>query len=308
MKEVAMRKLTGILSLVFILSVILNSFSCTNQKVDPQYKQEIDSWHQKRIASLKRPEGWLSLVGLYWLEEGENSFGSDSKNAIVFPESFPAYCGKFILKDSVVSISLRPDVDIKIEHSDKKEAILEHDLTGHPTKMWYKSYVWYVIKRGPKYGIRVKDTLNSLRLNFKGIDRFPVNPEYRVKAKFIPYHPPKKIVIPTIIGTEEIDFSPGALEFEIKGKTFRLDPVGSMKDKEWFIVFGDATNGKSTYGAGRFLYIPVPDSSGITVIDFNKAYNPPCAFTPYATCPLPPEQNILPIEIKAGEKKYGNHH
>lgn len=300
-----MRTIMIIIILALFAGII--SPSCS-KNVDPQYKQEIDTWHQKRIANLKRAEGWLTLVGLHWLKEGENTFGSNSKNDIIFPKAFPPFCGSFILKDSIVKVKIKPDVDIRINGQKVSETILQHDMTGHPTKMWYKSYVWYVIKRGPKFGIRVKDTLNALRMNFKGIERFPVDPVFRVKAKFIPYDPPKKIVIPTIIGTEEIELSPGALEFELKGKTFRLDPVGSTKDKEWFIVFGDATNGKSTYGAGRFLYVPAPDSTGSTIIDFNKAYNPPCAFTPYATCPLPPEQNILPIEIKAGEKNYGEGH
>lgn len=292
------------LALIFLFLFI----SCQKKEIDPSYLAEINQWHQKRIANLKKPEGWLSLVGLYWLQEGENSFGSSEKNDITFPQKAPAFIGTFVLHANKVKVVINPDIPVLVNDTIKKEAELQHDLSGHPTKMKLGSLVWYVIKRGEKYGIRLKDTLSAVRMKFKGIDRFPVDPKYRVVATFIPYNPPKKIIIPTIIGTEEVSYSPGALEFELDGEKYRLDPEGEMGDKEWFIVFGDATNGKETYGAGRFLYVPAPDSTGKTIIDFNKAYNPPCAFTPYATCPLPPEQNILPVAIRAGEKNYGEGH
>ena len=163
---------------------------------------------------------------------------------------------------------------------------------------------WYIIKRDDKYGVRLRDIDANLRKEFKGIDTYPVNEDWKITAKFEAYNPPKTISIPSIIGTVEEDMAPGALVFEKDGKEYRLDPV--VEGDEFFIIFADETSGEETYGAGRFLYTAMPDSTGNVILDFNKAYNPPCAFTPYATCPLPPKQNYLKLRITAGEKKYGN--
>ncbi|GAB4183567.1 MAG: DUF1684 domain-containing protein [Calditrichia bacterium] len=283
-------------------------FACQSPKADQAYQAEIDQWHQQRIENLKKPEGWFSLAGLFWLKEGDNTFGSSEDNELIFPETFPAKTGVFHLENNQVTVSINNGMGVLIDGKPMLKATLKHDQEENTTRMTWKSYIWYVIKRGDRFGIRLKDTLNPARLQFNGIERFPVNEKYRISAKFIPYDPPREIVIPTIIGTDDIEESPGALEFELDGKKLTLDPIGKPGDKSWFIVFGDATNGKETYGAGRFLVIPAPDSTGTVILDFNRAYNPPCAFTPYATCPLPPEQNFLPVAIKAGEKNYGDGH
>lgn len=294
--------------LVILLCCVVFLSGCEKIRTSPEHLKEVEEWHQKRITSLKAPEGWLSLVGLHWLKEGENTFGSDPSNDLVFVQKAPAFIGSFFLKDTVVEVSVLNDVPVLINGKEAKRAILAHDQTGNPTRMTFGSLVWYVIKRGDRFGIRVKDTASVTRMEFKGIERFPVDSAWRVRARWIPYDSPKLITIPTIIGVDETDESPGLLEFTLQGKTFRLEPTGKVGDKNWFLVFGDATNGKETYGAGRFLSVPAPDSAGMTIIDFNKAYNPPCVFTPYATCPLPPEQNILPVEVRAGEKMYGEGH
>ncbi len=273
------------------------------------YVQEINQWHAERIASLKRPDGWLSLVGLQWLSPGENTFGSDSANDIVFPPKAPARVGRFFLKDTVITVEINPDVAVYCDGKRVHQQRLHHDLTGHPTILTYGSLLWYIIKRGDRFGVRIKDTLAATRLHFNGIERYPVDRRWRIRARFIPFPQLRYIDIPTVLGTITKEPSPGRLEFKINGTTYHLDVIQEKPGEPYFIVFGDQTNGEETYGAGRFLYVAPPDSNGYTYIDFNKAYNPPCAFTPYATCPLPPPQNVLPIPIRAGEKAYaGGHH
>jgi uncharacterized protein (DUF1684 family) len=164
------------------------------------------------------------------------------------------------------------------------------------------------IRRNDRFGIRVKDPQSDARVHFKGLDYFPPDPKYRVEARFEPYNPPKHIPMPNVSGVTTDEVSPGALVFTLDGRELRIDPILEQGTKDYFIIIKDATSGHETYGAARYLYASPPDASGKTIVDFNKAYNPPCAFTPYATCPLPPPQNRLPIRIEAGEKKYAGGH
>jgi uncharacterized protein (DUF1684 family) len=180
------------------------------------------------------------------------------------------------------------------------------DLSDNPTILSYETLRWFVIKRGEKYGIRLRDLTSDTISYFRGIERFPVQDKWKIKAKFVESNPPMKIMIPSIIGTVNESYSPGALVFEIDDKEFKLSPTKS--GSRFFIVFADLTSGEETYGAGRFLYTNGPDSNNIVLLDFNKAYNPPCAFTKYATCPLPPDENKLKIRISAGEKNYSEIH
>ncbi|MEW5806696.1 MAG: DUF1684 domain-containing protein [Acidobacteriota bacterium] len=249
--------------------------------------------------------GWLSLAGLFWLEEGENGFGADESNTILFPgDRAPDFIGSFFLDNGQVTIRIKPD--IKVLHGDTPvtEMILQDDEKGEPTVLTCGSLSWHVIKRDNRYGIRLKDSENPKIKEFKGIERFPVSKRWRIKAKYLPYDPPKNISIVNVLGKVSEEPSPGALKFKIYGKTYRLDSLGEPDDEELFIVFGDRTNGFETYGGGRFLYVKKPDKKGMTYVDFNKAYNPPCAFTEFATCPMPPSQNKLPVKITAGEKSY----
>jgi len=174
------------------------------------------------------------------------------------------------------------------------------------------SLSYQVIKRGDKngdrFGVRMKDPVNHARTHFLGLKYFAADPAYRVEARFEPYNPPKKIAITNVLGMTSDEIAPGALVFTLRGQTFQIDPILEQGEKDLFIIFKDATSGKETYGAARYLYAHPPDAAGNTVVDFNKSYNPPCAFTPYATCPLPPPQNRLPIRIDAGEKKYAGGH
>ena len=181
---------------------------------------------------------------------------------------------------------------------------LKDDREGTPDVLRYGSLSWYIIKRGDRYGVRLKDSESDLLKNFEGIERFPVDPDWRVTAIFQPYDSVKSIEVPNILGTIGQDPSPGKLVFQIKGNTYSLDPIAAPEDKRWFIIFSDVTSGEETYGAGRFLYIDAPGEDQTAILDFNKSYNPPCAFTPYATCPLPPEQNHLTLRVTAGEKNF----
>jgi uncharacterized protein (DUF1684 family) len=249
------------------------------------FESEIAEWRQARLARLQADGGWLSLAGLFWLHEGANTYGKDPGNDIVLPDG-PAHAGKFELHSGKVTASgsareIAPDSD-------------DHVNVGR-LKL-------YVIKRSAKYGVRVKDPDSEYRRNFHGIEYFPTDPSYRLTARFV--SEPRKIPILNIIGQTEESECPGYAVFKLHGREYRLYPIIEEPGaKELFYIFRDRTSGKETYPAGRFFYSAMPEN-GQVVLDFNKAYNPPCAFTPYATCPLPPKENRLETRIEAGEKTY----
>ncbi|NOX38376.1 MAG: DUF1684 domain-containing protein [Calditrichaeota bacterium] len=290
------------------ISLLLMTCGKKHQIDEIAYRQEIEEWHRQRIADLIRPDGWLTLVGLHWLKEGANPFGSDSSNAIVFPPKVPAFMGTFYLRNGLVTVKIRPGVSVYYQDQPVDSLELQHDLTGEPTILSHGTLQWYIIKRGDRYAVRIKDSESPVRIHFKGIERFPVDSRWRLRARFEPYQPPRTIDVPTVLGTTVSEPCPGRLVFEWEGKTYALDVIQEKPIDPLFILFGDQTNGQETYGGGRFLYADPPDASGFTVLDFNRAYNPPCAFTPYATCPLPPAQNQLPFAVRAGEKAYGDAH
>ncbi|OGB66058.1 MAG: hypothetical protein A2Y94_14790 [Caldithrix sp. RBG_13_44_9] len=294
--------------LIFFLS-LLSSYTCKQpEKVSSetsQYLKEIADWRQRRITNLTKSDGWLSLIGLFWLKEGKNSYGGNESNSIQFTaQKVPAVMGNFILNKGKVTIHVFNNLPVLSEEKPVQSLEMQDDQSENPTVLTYGSLSWLLIKRGDKYGIRLRDSENDNLKNFKGIENFPVDPAWKVEARFEPYSPPKKISVPNVLGTVNQENCPGALVFKLDGRSFRLDPIAEEGARQWFIIFSDETNGPETYGAGRFLYIDPPDENGKVIIDFNKTYNPPCAFTIYATCPLPPEQNHLAIRITAGEKKY----
>lgn len=288
------------------LIIVLSLYSCKTetleQKGSPDYISEVHQWHKKRIERLKDENGWLTLVGLYWLDEGENSFGSDKENHIIFPENSPGKIGSITLKDTTISLNVIENVTVTNNEGPVKKIILQHDLTGSPTILNLGTLRWYIIKRDEKYGIRLRDTNAPLRQEFEGIERFPVSNDWELEAKFEAYNPPKTISLPTQLGTVVEEKSPGAAVFKINDKEYRLDAIDAG-NRFWFI-FADETNGKETYGAGRYLYMDKPDSTGKMIIDFNYAYNPPCVFTKYATCSFAPKQNHLRLRVTAGEKNW----
>lgn len=290
--------------LAFIFLLVLNCTSSDNQNFNPiEYNASIKEWQNKRLESLKKKDGWLSLAGLYWLNKGENTFGAHASNDIVFPEGkAPDFMGKFILRDKGVDISIKSDVDVLLGDSLIKNMSLKSDLEENTTILTYRTLSWFVIKRDTNFAIRLRDSENPNFDKFKGIETFPINPAWRLKAEFMKYDPPKEISIPTIMGTTNRDSSPGAIIFKIGDKKYKLDTTGKYDSERLWIIFSDGTSGIETYGAGRYLYIDNPLLHENTYIDFNRAYNPPCAFTDFATCPFPPEQNKLDVRITAGEK------
>ncbi|HMC61212.1 MAG TPA: DUF1684 domain-containing protein [Candidatus Solibacter sp.] len=253
------------------------------------YQTEIAQWRQQREEGLQREGGWLTVAGLFWLHEGPNRFGKDPANEIVLPDG-PAEAGVFALHEGKVKVT----------------------MGGETRELWPDSLdvakvgrlSLFAIKRGDRYGIRLKDPESPYRRDFHGIESYPASEAYRVTAQFVAE--PAKIPILNILGQTEPMESPGYVRFRLNGQELRLRPVLEEPDaKELFYIFRDQTSAKETYGAGRFLYSAMP-KDGKVVLDFNKAYNPPCAFTPYATCPLPPAENRMAVKVEAGEKKYGH--
>ncbi|MEP0861703.1 MAG: DUF1684 domain-containing protein [Ignavibacterium sp.] len=293
------------------LITILILFSCKSETLETkgslEYLEEIKKWDERRIERLKAPDGWLNLVGRTWLKPGVNKFGSAKDNDVIIEsDKVPAYMGEFIFKDSTVIMKVYDGVQVLLDGKPVKEVIMIDDQKKDMTVFEYGSIKWNLIIRGDKYGIRFRDLESPLVKNFKGIERFPVNEDWKLTARFEPYNPPKKIFVPNVLGQIEEELSPGAVVFEKDGKTFRIDAID--EGERLFLIIADETSGVETYGGGRFMYVDKPDSTGKITLDFNKAYNPPCVFTKYATCPLPPEQNYLKLRITAGEKNYGEGH
>jgi uncharacterized protein (DUF1684 family) len=272
------------------------------------YESEIRKWREQRETRLKADGGWLTVAGLFWLEEGANRFGADASNEIVLPPgSAPPRAGVFEFHDGKATVKIEPDVVVTVEGKPITVMDLKSDAGGAPDVLTLGSLTLQVIERGERHAIRLKDMNSRFRREFTGLRWFPVNDSLRVTARWVPYDPPREISVPTILGTIEKMPCPGAALFTVGGKEARLEPVLEEPGaEELFFIFRDATSGGKTYGSGRFLYAALP-KDGKVVLDFNKAYNPPCAFTPYATCPLPPEQNRLSIPIEAGELSYDHH-
>ncbi len=297
-------------TILYTLGLIL-MIGCTQEKgqsEDPMaHRQEIDEWHAKRERSLKSDDGWLNLAGLYWLNEGFNTFGSATTNDIVFPEGkIAANAGTFMVQNGRVTIEASKDVEIRMDTTVISRALIHVPDSSFYPVLSHGSLKWLVISRSGKLGVRLRDLESEAVANFKGVDRYPVDLSWRLKASFERYDPVKQIDITNILGQTYQQPCPGALVFEINGATYRLDAIDEGGD-EYFVIFGDKTNEHETYPSGRYMYVSLPDADNMVTVDFNKAYNPPCAFTAYATCPLPPRQNILDVAIEAGEKNFGTH-
>jgi uncharacterized protein (DUF1684 family) len=273
------------------------------------FEQEVAAWQANRVTRLKGEDNWLSLVGLFWLNPGANTFGSDKSNDIDMPSNAPAKCGVLSLKDGKVTLVPAPAAAMSIDGKAVTGPVELRDDTSDPgpTVVGLGSMKFQIIKRGDRLGIRVKDPESAARKNFKGLEYYPPDPKWRVEARLVPHNPPKKIPITNVLNMTADEVSPGALVFTVDGKEYRLDPIIEQGETDYFIIFKDATSKDTTYGAGRYLYASPAGADGKVIVDFNKAYNPPCAFTPFATCPLPPAQNRLAIRVEAGEKKYGQH-
>jgi uncharacterized protein len=298
-------------SVAFILPSLFTLLFCQNPEKSieftfEEHQADVEDWYSKRVASLKAEEGWLNLIGLYWLEEGENTFGSDPKSDLQLDsEMFPNSLGIFELEDGKVFFAPKTG-GIKTQDLELEERTLIFDADSKLSyKIAYQSLRWNVIKRLDAYGVRLRDLEAKEVTEFEGIERYPVSLEWRFEAKYIPYEPVKEISITNVLGQTSQNPCHGYVEFQKDGKNYQIDAL--EEGDELFLIFADETSGGETYGGGRYIYVNRPEPNGITILDFNKAYNPPCVFTPHATCPLPPRQNILDLAIKAGEKNYGEH-
>ncbi len=275
------------------------------------FRDSWDQWHAQRVQRLTSETGWLTLVGLYWFDEGETPFGSDPAGTIALPPApgVPGRAGVFVRQGRDIRLKPAPGANLRIAGAPAAEQVLKVDDTGSPDILTVGPYSMFLIRRGDRVGLRVKNPDSPVRRDFNGIDTYPPDPAWKITGRFTPHAEPRTVRIPTVLGTIEPMQAPGTLTFRLPsapGKDLTLEPVLEEPDAgELFIIFKDSTSGHETYGPGRFLYIPMP-KDGKAEIDFNRAYNPPCAFTPFATCPLPPKQNVLPVRVEAGEKSWGH--
>ncbi len=276
---------------------------CAFGSAGADYKTDTESWRTEQEKRLRSESSWLSVVGLAWLKKGEQSLGSGSENKVKLPPSAPETLGIATLKNNKVSLKITfPDgvtID-KVAAEKNKTYDLVPDTEGTATEVKVGTVTFFAIKRKNGYGIRIKDSASIARASFKGRQWYDVDPNLKVEAKWVAYPKVKKLVVPDILGNENLEDSPGYAEFEFKGKKHKLTPT--TEDNELFFVFCDQSCGQESYGAARFLYAEAP-KDGKVVLDFNKTTNPPCAFTDFATCPLPPKGNRLSAAILAGEKK-----
>jgi uncharacterized protein (DUF1684 family) len=296
---------------ITVFTSIIFIYSCKTETLEtkgsPEYLEEIKQWDQRRAERLKADDGWLNLVGRTWLKPGENKFGSAKDNEVfIESEKVPAYMGVFIFQDSTVTMKVNDGVNILYNGNPVKEMIMIGDGNKDMTVFQYGPIKWNLIVRDTLYGIRFRDLESEFVKSFPGIERFPVNEDWRIEAKYEAYDPPKKMSVPNVLGQIDEEPSPGAIIFTKDNQTYRLNAIDA-DDKLWFI-FADGTSGEETYGGGRFLYTDKADSTGKVIVDFNKAYNPPCVLTKFATCPLPPKENYIKLRITAGEKMYGENH
>lgn len=266
----------------------------TNDK----YRQQVEQWRAHHQSELAEDYGWLTVVGLDWLKEGDNRVGADPSNEIPLPPgSAPKRVAVISLHGGEAVLHPAPGVPLTLSGKRATATTLreDHDVLA------INHLKFYLIRRGDKAGIRLKDNDSAARKHFQGLSWYSIDPSWRIQAKYTAWSAPHAILFHNTIGQEERAPSPGYVTFQKDGREFRLEPI--LDEGKLFFVLRDQTSGKTTYGASRFLYAE-PALNGVVWLDFNQAENPPCAFTAYATCPLPPPQNRLPLAITAGEKKY----
>lgn len=288
--------------LAAVLSLFLPSALARPQDAaqDRTYLQQIERWRADRAAELRADDGWLTLVGLHWLREGANTIGAGDTNGVPLPDSVPARLGTLVLDKDTVRFTPAPVAGLLINGKPAVAQVLAPQ-PGPYDVVSMGSVTWFVIKRGDRFGVRVRDRNSPARRDFAGLHWFPVRESFRLRARFVTHRTPTSIMIANVLGAVDPWPSPGYAEFSVGGQVCRLHAVLDGPDsKELFFIFRDQTTGKETYPGGRFLYAEMP-VNGEVLLDFNKAHSPPCAFTPFATCPLPPKENHVAVRIEAGE-------
>jgi len=297
---------TTTVSVLIIAFVLLASCGEVPPSIDPAYTAEIKAAWAARETALTADDGWLTVTGLFWLEPGANIVGATDGVAVRLPDG-PDLVGSLHLGDDG-AVTFLPDGEagLTVNDSPASETVLLPDTSGKPDLVRSGRALFYLIARGDRVGVRVKDPEAPNRREFTGLERFPLDPAYRIVTTFEPYPEPREVAIPTVIGEPSMMFAPGLLRFVVSGEEVTLEPyISTPDDRDLFLVFRDATSGDTTYGAGRFLSAELNGGSTEVVLDFNLATNPPCAFTPFATCPLPTPENTLFVAIEAGEKYSG---
>ena len=294
---------------LLLLAVVLASgcsVDAAKESNPDDYRAAIERWQNDRIERLKSADGALNLAGLYWLAEGENTIGAGAGNDIVLPAGKAAeYVGVITLEKGQVFISVADGA--KVYHDDRqiRALALADDQQDQVTLLNHRKLAWFIIKREEQFALRLRDFENAALAAFPGIDHYSVDSRWRVEATLARYAEPRRIKVSTVIdGLSFNPVSPGRLQFSLDGQAMALEAID--RGDELFVIFADHTSGREIYGAGRFLYTAQADASGRTIIDFNKAYNPPCAFNDFSTCPVAPRHNRLPIAVTAGER-YGSH-
>jgi uncharacterized protein (DUF1684 family) len=272
-------------ALVTIMSVPPPALAADPAPTSPE--AQWSAWREKRARGLQREDGWLALVGLHWLTEGENRIAG-----------LP---GTWVLQGGKVRLAAAEGWTLDGAPAAARD--LATDQAEKPDRLRNGTRQLAVIQRGPRFALRVWDAASPVRTAFKGLDTYPYDRRWRLEARWEPFATPKKVETPSVVGIPEPEQVPGRATFQIDGKTYSLEPTQEQPGEPLFFVFRDQTARTETYGAGRFLYTD-PPKDGKVVLDFNRAYNPPCAFTPYATCPLPRPENVLAVRIDAGEKRF----
>jgi uncharacterized protein (DUF1684 family) len=265
------------------------------------YLAEIAEWKAERVASLKGPTGFLNLIGLFWLRQDVSTFGSSPDSDFVLPDHAAATVGSFHRENEQLVMSVENGIEVFHDQTPIREIVMDDDQSDQPVVLTHGSLAWTVIRRDEKLAVRVRDFDNPAIEAFKPIKYFRVDRSFRVPAILERFDEPRQLRVDTVItGLDWRPQSPGKLKFEFAGESYELEAY--ISGDELFMVFGDLTNSRETYPAGRFLYASMPDESGLTILDFNKAYNPPCAFNDFATCPVASPQNRLKTKILAGEQ------
>src|SRR5262249_9932003 len=283
------------------LAIVLVSLGQALAQSD--YVKAVEKWRSDEETNLKKEDGWLTLAGLFWLKDGVNTVGAGPQFDVQLTDNFKqGTFGEIDFKNGVATLKVASGVEARCDDKPVSTIDLVSDEKGKPTEIRAGSQTFYLIRRGDRFGIRLKDNQSNGRLAFKGLNWFPVDESYRVPAQLEALPALKELAVPNVLGGHFKMKSPGRLWFTLHGQEYSLQPVLN-DDGSLFIIFRDATNSSETYSAGRFLDADKP-VDGKPTLDFNRATTPPCAFTHFATCPLPPEGNDLPVAIRAGEKRY----
>lgn len=290
---------------MILTTLMLHAALASSGDAVAAHRAEVEDWRERRIARLTEPFGWLSLVGLHWLEDqAQWTLGSAGDNDVQLATG-PARLGVLRRDEAgTFHLELAEAVDARIGDSEARTSSLSDGRDVPPTFIHVGDARMVLMRRGDRHALRVWDPHASTRTGFAGIEHFPVSYDWRFEAEWEAYETPRAIEIVDVTGAEVEMRNPGRAWFEIEGRRYSLDAVQEEGAPQLWFILADRTSGRDTYGGGRFLYAPLPDEAGKVIVDFNRAYNPPCAFTEYSTCPLPPPQNRLDLRVVAGEMRY----